>query len=670
MNDLRLVDRKFRPELEGLRAVASFLVVVYHIWLNSVSGGVDVFFIVSGYLITTSLLYRIHKDGKINFFEYLLGLLRRLVPHAYTVILFVVIMSIIILPKTQWLQTVKQAFSSIFYFQNWQLANQAVDYLAQNSEASPVQHFWAMSLQFQFYILWPIVLFIVIIISKKLLKFPIRKTFLVTLILLFISSLTYSVYITAVNQPWAYFDTFARVWEFSLGAILALLLPYISLNRIFSFIIGWIGLVIILVTGIILPVSTMFPGYVALLPTIGVIMIIVSAESNESLGVANFLGSKTLTYFGSISYGIYLWHWPILIFYLNYLQTDSIPFLHGLFIIFITIIFSWIFSKMLENPIRKLNVKNNKVKLIITLSFFLTITLIPSSIWLNDTKKLHDTTLSDLEMTVQDYPGALTIFEGIEQSKDINFIPEPINALSDTANFYYDKECFTSIRDVEPKTCSYGNVDNPKYTIALVGGSHSGHWFTALEVIAEDMNIKLDTYIRDGCRFSADDFNGRLTEKCMEWNIEVKELLLEAKPDIIFTTATVFGSADIPNEYKEMWMEFDGISEILAVRDNPRMPEDVPSCLEIKEIPECSFPVDDVLTSVDAFEDTEDIPANVTLADLSEFFCDDDRCTPVIGNILVYRDEHHLTASYVKTLSKPLQTYVEKVIRKIENRTD
>ncbi|GAA0305828.1 peptidoglycan/LPS O-acetylase OafA/YrhL [Gracilibacillus halotolerans] len=668
MNDLRLAERRFRPELEGIRAVASLLVVVYHIWLNSVSGGVDVFFIVSGYLITTSLLNRIQRDGKINFFEYLLGILRRLLPHAYTVIIFIVIMSMIILPKTQWLQTVKHAFSSIFYFQNWQLANQSIDYLAQNSGASPFQHFWAMSLQFQFYILWPTVLFIVIIISKKLLNLPIRKTFLVTLLLLFVSSFVYSIYITAVNQPWAYFNTFARIWEFSLGAILALLLPYISLSRNIRIIIGWIGLGIIVLTGLVLPVSTMFPGYVALLPTFGVIMVILSAEKYESFGVANFLSSKTLMFIGSISYGIYLWHWPLLIFYLNYFQVDRVPFTHGLLIILITFILAWVSSKILENPIRKLSVKNNKVKLLITLSIFLIITLIPSYIWLDDTKKLQDNTAIDVEMKVEDYPGALTIFEGIEQSSDVEFIPEPINALNDTAHFYYEQECFTSIRDTEPKTCSYGNLDNPEYTIALVGGSHSGHWFTALEKIAENLNIRLDTYIRDGCRFSNSDFNGFLNEKCMEWNVEVKELLLEAKPDMIFTTATVFGNADIPREYKEIWEEFNGISEILAVRDNPRMPEDVPSCVEVKGIQDCSFPVEDVLDSVDDFEDTAEIPTNVTLADLSEYFCGDETCEPVIGNILVYRDEHHLTASYVKTLSKPLQEYVEKVIVKLENR--
>lgn len=143
MKDLAVPEKKFRPELEGVRALAALLVAIYHIWLGSVSGGVDVFFIVSGYLITTSLLNRFERDGKIKIFEYILGLLRRLLPLALTVILFIILVSIFILPQSQWFQTIPHVFSSMFYYQNWQLANEAVDYLAQNNEASPFQHFLA-----------------------------------------------------------------------------------------------------------------------------------------------------------------------------------------------------------------------------------------------------------------------------------------------------------------------------------------------------------------------------------------------------------------------------------------------------------------------------------------------------------------------------------------------
>ena len=504
-------------------------------------------------------------------------------------------------------------------------------------------------------------------ISKRLLdNYSLRTSVLFVFISLFIISITYSIYKTSVNQPWAYFDSFARVWEFSLGGILAVTISKIKLKQSLSIIIGWVGLLAVILTGILLPVSTMFPGYVALIPTLGAMFIILSSRSAGKFGVHRLLSTKPLVSLGGVSYGIYLFHWPLLVFYLLITGRSDVTFIHGLSIIILSIILSYLVTYFVEKPIRKIQLSNNRLKLSTIVLLFLVPFLSMNAIWnVQVNKELNAPLVLDY-----DYIDVFNFDEEMAENLKLeDLVPNPLQSKEDIPISYHDN-CHQGKGESEVIKCYYGNIENPDYIIALVGGSHSGHWFTALEVIAEDMNIKLDTYIRDGCRFSADDFNGRLTEKCMEWNIEVKELLLEAKPDIIFTTATVFGSADIPNEYKEIWMEFDGISEILAVRDNPRMPEDVPSCLEIKEIPECSFPVDDVLTSVDAFEDTEDIPANVTLADLSEFFCDDDRCTPVIGNILVYRDEHHLTASYVKTLSKPLQTYVEKVIRKIENRTD
>lgn len=141
------IERKFRPEIEGLRAIAALLVAVYHIWMMRVSGGVDVFFVVSGFLITTSLLSRYARDGYINFFNFIFGLLKRLLPNALLVLTVVLITSYFIMPEYRHAGIIKEIFASIFYFENWQLAISGTDYLNQGNEKSPVQHFWAMSIQ-------------------------------------------------------------------------------------------------------------------------------------------------------------------------------------------------------------------------------------------------------------------------------------------------------------------------------------------------------------------------------------------------------------------------------------------------------------------------------------------------------------------------------------------
>ncbi|MDG5473668.1 acyltransferase family protein [Jeotgalibacillus sp. ET6] len=664
MNDLRSPEKKFRPELEGVRAVAALLVAIYHIWLGSVSGGVDVFFIVSGYLITTSLLSRMMREGKINIGEYLLGLGRRLFPIAFTVLLVTTAASIFILPQVRWVQTIPEIFSSVFYYQNWQLANSAVDYLAQNNAASPFQHFWALSIQGQFYITWPLIIIGVYFIARKVLKTPVRKTLLAILTLLFTASLTYSIYITAENQPWAYFDTFARAWEFSLGGMLALLIPYLKFKPSISFFLGWLGLAIITLTGILLPVSTVFPGYAALLPTGGVILVIIAAETGSKFGVEKLLGSKPFMYFGSISYGFYLWHWPLLVFYYAYFGRETVTNTAGFMILLSTFMLSILSIRLLEAPVRKINIKQSKGRLSAILAAFMLPVIIAGLSW-SLYVNYSQAGMAE-ELPAEDYPGARMISDNVPANPDLAPLPEAVNAKGDLASFYYDEGCYTARDDDAVSKCSYGETEDPEYIVALVGGSHSGHWFPPLEKIAQNLNLQLDVYNKDACRFSQDDFDGFLSESCMEWNAQVMKPLLEDPPDMLITTANINKESTIPQGYIERWKQFEGVSKVFAIRDNPRMVEDPPLCIE--ETPEkCSITRAEALSDTLPWENTEDIPNNVVFADLSDYFCDDEECSPVIGNVLVYRDHHHLTATYAETMAPALEVHIEKALEQLDD---
>ncbi|MDL4838901.1 acyltransferase family protein [Aquibacillus rhizosphaerae] len=666
MSDLRIPEKRFRPEIEGIRAVAAFLVAIYHIWLGSVSGGVDVFFIVSGYLITVSLLSKMEKHGRINYGEYVLGLARRLFPIAFLVLLVTTLLSILIMPRTLARQIVTEIFSSTFYFQNWQLANNAVDYLAQNNEASPLQHFWALSLQGQFYVTWPLVVFIAFLIAKKVLKTPARKTLLGVLSFIFITSISYSIYITAENQPWAYFDTFARAWEFSLGGIFALLTPYLKFNKAISLIIGWLGLSIVAFTGILLPVSNVFPGYAALLPTSGVILVLIAAENGSRFSVDKLLGSKPFLYFGGISYAFYLWHWPLLILYYNYSGNDSASTLAGVVIIVIAFILSLISVRLVESPIRKINLKQSKLKLITILIAFMLSVVIVNGSWGLYSNQTEDVFSPVYDYEEDNYPGARAIYENINNIPDVEPISEEPGATSSLPAFYLEKDCYSDLKGNVVSLCSYGETDDPEHTIALVGGSHSGHWFPALMEMSEELELQIDVYNKDGCRFTANDFDGAMSDSCMEWNEKVIEPLKENPPDLLFTTANVNKDSKIPEGYLEMWREFEGITEIFAIRDNPRMKEKIPLCLETKSEEECSVPRDEAISDTPPWENTDNIPSNVTFADLSDYLCDDNSCYPVIGNVVVYRDQHHLNTLYSKTMAPALKEHIAKALEKTE----
>lgn len=665
MSDLKAIDRRFRPEIEGVRVFAAFLVAIYHIWFATVSGGVDVFFIVSGYLITLSLLNRLENNNRIDYFEYILGLMRRLFPLAFIVLFFIIIFSFLVMPQFQWAQIIQEVFASALYYENWQLALNSIDYLAQNNEASPLQHFWALSIQGQFYISWPLVILLAYFLAKKILKTPIRKTLLTILVLIFLLSISYSIYITNKNQPWAYFDTFARVWEFSLGGIVALLLPYLRFNKTISFFIGWIGLLIICFTGIILPVSDVFPGYAALLPISGVILVIISAENSSRYAVERFLSKRPFQYLGGISYGLYLWHWPLLIYYYVLFQTDEVPFLDGIILIGVALILSILSTKLLETPIRKLSVRKDRTKLLGIVGTLLISVLLFNSVWSYYYKSEGHLFVASHKL--EDYPGALELLEGVEVNPDLDPIMMGEDDDSALPFFYKDKNCFSNVQtETEVKICSYTKSKNPDFTIALVGGSHSGHWFPALYELTDSLNFQIDLYNKDGCRFTADEAGGPITESCYEWNRDVIHVLQENKPEIVFTTANINVGSTVPIGYIEQWVQLKDSSLIFAVRDNPRMAEKVPLCLETKSVEECSMPRDQVLSEVLPWENTEGIPENVIFSDLSDAFCDNEMCYAVIGNIIVYRDEHHITNLYAKTMADYLGEHLQEAIKLIK----
>lgn len=662
-NDLLTPEKKFRPELEGIRAVAAILVAIYHIWLGKVSGGVDVFFIVSGYLITTSLVTRMVRHGKIDHFENILGLAKRLFPLAFTVLITTAIGVILVFPQSVWQQFSREFIASALYFENWRLALDSMDYLAESNGKSPFQHFWALSLQGQFYITWPILITIVFFLAKRIFKTPVRKTLLGVFILLFVSSISYSIYLTEVNQPFAYFNTFTRVWEFSLGGIVALLIPYLKLPKAVSLPIGWIGLLTILLTGLVLPVSSVFPGYAALLPTMGVIFVILAAENGSRFGAEALLNSAPLQWLGTISYGFYLWHWPLFIFYLFYFNRTEVPILDGLVILIITTVLAYLTIHFVEKPIRKLDIRKSKTKVTGVVASMLIPIVVFSFAWNAYSKDLIEKATKEaeqitenIEQYVEQYPGGRLISGDLTAEDGIDPIPELIALEQDLPGFNLDPECKPGLKSDDTfGICTYGVTDNPDYTIALVGGSHSGHWYPTFEALLEEHRIQLDVIYMDACRLASGDFDGELTPSCMKWNDLVVEHLKETPPDLVVTTANINVQDKVPQEYIDQWEKLDGYTDIFAIRDNPRVLVKPTDCLAREDEYDCSRPRTDVLSDVLPWENTENIPDNVYFADMSDYFCIDGKCPQVIGNVIVYRDFHHISAAYAATLADGLE---------------
>ena len=662
------MERKFRPEIEGLRALAALLVGVYHIWLNNISGGIDVFFVISGFLITTSLLSRYERMGKIDFFGHILNLAKRLFPLAFTVLFFTTIACILFLPQILWVQTLKEIVASALYIENWQLARNAVDYLAQNNEASPVQHFWAMSVQGQFYFIWPVLLAFSIIIAKYVIKKSTRFAFLLTLLCVFSLSLTYSIYLTERNQPWAYFDTFTRVWEFSLGGITALLISKIILRKSYSLILGWLGLIGILCCGIILQVGSIFPGYAALWPTLCAVFILLAGNQGGTWGVHQLLSRKPLVQFGKLSYGFYLWHWPILVFYYTLTGNGQVNVFGGITIIVAAILLSYLSTKFIEKPYRTKKVTSHFKLGFYSLCFAIPVLLMTVG-WYYLIKQEEQPDI--IYANAVGYPGALA-FKSAPVDKDaMNFdevSPTPLQVRNNLPIAYYDG-CHQVKGNPEMVICDYGATENWTYTIALVGGSHALQWLPAILSFAKEEHIKVVNYTKAECRFTLDE---DVSKDCKQWNEAVIESLTSEKPDLVFTNADVGKDLmpTVPAGYLAMWEILkDSDIEVFGIRDNPWMDFDVPYCVDTNqnELDNCRVERDKVILSESPWSKLEEKPSNVHYVDLNDYICDEDYCNPIVGNVLVYRDNNHLSATYSTTLGpivrKNLLPVLEAVVK-------
>lgn len=643
--------KKFRPEIEGLRAVAAFLVAVYHIWLGRVSGGVDVFFVVSGFLITASLVSRYRRLGTVNFFDYLFGLFKRLFPAAFFVLAVVTVISYVVLPTIRWDQTVQELLASALYFQNWELAFSAVDYLDSANDKSPVQHFWAMSIQAQFYVIWFFLITLAIFWVKRTQTTDIKPTLLKIFVAVFIPSLVYSIWMTQYNQPWAYFDTFARVWEFSLGGILFLTITKIRLSPLVSTVVGWFGFLALVSVGVVLDVGGVFPGYVALWPTMAAVMILVAGENGGTYGVQRFLGSKPLAKLGGLSYGFYLWHWPLLMFYYAIFGVESVSIVDGILIILLSLALSYVTTSIVERPIRKIKTKTNyHPKVIGALLAFMLPVLALNFAW---QLKIEAEQQEQLALASSpDYPGALVFTEAYQDTPERPYIPFDSEITNDRPIPFFDG-CHIGVPETDVVTCEYGDTENPEYKVALVGGSHSSHWHPALDTFIEEENILLMNMTKSACRLSTESRSDY--PECNEWNKNIIDAIVEADVDLVVTTADIGqkNSKEVPVGYVEQFRALESNNiPVFAIRDTPFFDRKVPECLVEfgRDAEECSVEREKTLPAVSDWERLEDKPSNVYYYDYSDYICEDDVCRPVVGNIVGYSDSNHMTKSFSESL--------------------
>ncbi|WP_415395001.1 acyltransferase family protein [Rhodococcus globerulus] len=658
--------RQYREDLNGLRGLAIALVVVFHVWFGKVSGGVDVFLVLSGYFFVGSLVRRAEAGGSLNPLPAFKRVFVRLFPPIAAVTFLTAAAALVLLPRTRWAGLADELTAVLGFFQNWQLALTSSDYLAADGSVSPLQHLWSMAVQGQFYLVAIAVVLVVASCVSRTRPELLRPTLTLVFGAFAVASFTYAAVMSGHDQAWNYYDSAARLWEPSVGALAALMLTRWNITRVGAWplalktVLGIAGLASILLCGFFLDGAEQFPGPWTLVPTLAAIALIVSGEGNKTW-TAQVLAHPVLSQLGSFAFALYLVHWPILVFALVVTGRPEAGFVGGTLIIAASLAVAYGLRMAAEVPIERDAPARRPILLASVVGAAVIVTGMfgwQAYVGSQSTGQRAADTLD-----IPTHPGALTLTDGVSVPQ-ASMVPSIFDAPLDLPITTLDG-CISDFQQIDIVTCTYGDVTADR-TIALAGGSHSEHWITALDELGRRNGFRVDTYLKMGCPLVAGESpDVSDVPDCAPWSSAVIDRLAATTPDFVFTTASrpsPDGPGDVtPEAYVEVWHELEqsGV-QVLAIRDTPWLHHDgVPyraiDCLATATSADhCALPRADMLSDINpAWEAIAEL-SNVALLDLSDGVCGPDLCRVTEGNVLVYHDSHHLTASYVRTLTPEL----------------
>ena len=669
-----------------MRAVAVLAVLVYHIWPGVLPGGyvgVDVFFVISGYLITGLLVREFERSGTISLREFYARRIRRLLPAASATLLAVAAAAWAWSSASEWGDLAKELVASALYVENWLLVQRSVDYLAQDAAPSPVQHFWSLSVEEQFYIFWPLLMLGVGALARGR-GWPVRKAFLVSLGVVSLASLGYGVYVSFVDPAPGYFLTTTRIWELGVGGLLAIAGgaegngPARWVRAGF----GWLGMVAIAVACGFYSSRLPFPGYEALLPTLGAVALLYS-RSGPGTALGTLLSSRPMQYFGDISYSLYLWHWPIVVFYPLVTGREVATFQDGMAVAAVSVLVAHVSKQFIEERFRHGRQGESLRPYAIGAGLTALLALSAGGLIFTGSRQA-EAQIAAMEASGLDahHPGAQAIANG-QHGDFADFIPKADIARLDRGPAYGidgSSRCIGSVPSAELMFCNYGN-ENAKKTVVIVGDSHAVHWLPALEVVAKSEHWRVIGLTKSSCaftatltRFASGGVDRDYTE-CRAWGRAAMDWLLAEKPDLVVLShsprqavpGTPYGRsqekiAEGVVAYVDE-LERAGI-RVASIRHTPWQDEDVPACMAR---PGASVDTCSSSQAKAASKGSLNIAAGTDpylhLIDLQRYFCFEDRCPVVVGGVLVYRDKHHLTATYARSMAPILAQELKKAMR-------
>jgi len=709
---------EFRPDIEGLRAVAVLAVVLYHAEVPGIGGGfvgVDVFFVISGFLITGLLWREAEASSTVRLRRFYGARARRLLPAAAAVGVVILICAAVLLPLGQASVVFTDGIASALYVSNYWTILQDVSYfnVAGHLPPSPFLHYWSLGVEEQFYLVWPMLIIATARIVRRARRrrksdAPVsRRPYLLILALIATGSFALSFAATGVVPAVAFFSLPTRAWQLAAGGLVALTVEHWRRLRPPAVTVaGFVGLGMVLLACAQFRTGTTYPGIAALLPTLGTVLVIGAGCAAPTLGCGRLLGLSPIRAVGRISYSWYLWHWPVLVF-APLILGHPLGLTARLAAVFLSGGLAILTLRFIENPLRfAAPIRNSAWRslllggvasaVVVCVSVALLVRLpIPvgrgiAAVPLNFTAPAvpTDSPVERYDMAVKQ--AFAEVQTAVAQSADLKAVPSnltpPLARIADEKAKYSFGGCSRTLFEAGQPECATGDAASPT-TVSIIGDSHAAMFFPAFQQLAIQRHWRVETLAKAGCPpldVPITNLVSRLLERfqhCQQWRTKILGRLHAQHPRLVVVSVwRHYGVGAASNwqpgftPYDPAWLNSltrliqqlrDTGAKVLVLGPAPDPGSVVPVCLtgHLDDAAACSPPRSAAVNQAGiAAESAVTAAAGGQYADLTDLFCTADRCPVIVGNTLVYIDWSHLTLQYSQLLAPAIGALADRAL--------
>ena len=672
-----------RRDIQGLRALAVTLVVVFHLVPAALPGGyigVDVFFVISGFLITGHLLREVDRTGRVRVLAFWGRRVRRLLPAAFLVLLVSAALTALCMPAAVREQNFLEIAFAGIYGLNWLLAGNSVDYLAADNQPSLVQHYWSLSVEEQFYIAWPLLIVLVLWLCAKLPLAARKAAIAWALVVVFGVSLAYSVIETARSQPSAYFVTTTRAWEFAAGALLVFA-PQLRLAPWLRAALAWIAGAAVLASAVLLTGASPFPGWIAIVPVCGAAALIWLGDSTVSWSPQRLSHAVPVQFIGDTSYAIYLWHWPLIV--VMTAQLGRAPgWIWGVGIALVTVLLAFLTKRYVEDPVIRapgalqrtgVTFAGMAIGIALVLAASVTPVLVQQGAARAQATSIDDRTA--------DTAGCFGAYAVLNECADPFVVPADLDVAYAAADSYQNwmreqPECEDSpVGALSQTVCESPGGGTG---VVLIGDSHAKQYVRPMLEIAERQDWNFRMIALTGCSGLEPPEVWNRNEKqlaCLGWGEQLhQDLLTDPSVTTVIVTANTMVQPEFEAFASERLRDYIAAGkQVVVIRDAPGLaragmdvvpdtPMTAPECVESAG-PLAADPCGWQPLAANDWLMHAAQQAGAEVVDPRQLVCSaDGTCHAIIGGVVVYFDDDHLSQTFLRTMTPWLEDQLVAII--------